>query len=246
MSVQKFIINKESSNFTIVPNKVIQGIKDLELLGFYVYLLSLPPQWTFYKTQLKEHTKLGINKLEKFLSKLAQMRLIEIAQMRNEKGHFAHFDLRILNGESFIINDLHDCAPCIKNGGTVNGGTDMGSYKRNIDKTNIEKENIKSFCASDDARKSFEQFWNIYPRKKDKKRALNLWVKLKCHELSEIILNNLSHQILNDVQWKVIQFIPYPTTYLTGERWNDEVVLEKVETKKESGIERALRMCKLN
>lgn len=244
MSVQKFVLSKESSNFTIVPNKVIQGIKELELLGFYVYLLSLPPEWIFYKTQLKDHCRIGIKKLERFLSRLAQMNLIEIAQMRDEKGHFAHFDLRILNGDSFKIIDLDDCAPCVNIRTTVNGRTDMGSYKRNIDKVNIEKETSKSLCASDDARKSFDRFWDLYPRKKDKQRALDIWVKHKCEEKADLIIDKLRIQILNDVEWKDPKYILHPTTYLRAKRWEDEITLESVIPKKEHPVTAVIRELK--
>ena len=228
MSVQKYIVSKESSNFTIVPNKVIQGLKSQpELLGFYVYLLSLPPEWSFHKTQLKDTLRIGIKKLEKFIGSLAQMRLVEVAQMRNERGHFAHFDLRILNGESFKIIELGDCAPRVNIRTTVNGRTDLGSYKRNIDKTNIEKETFKNLCASNDARKSFDAFWNIYPRKKDKQRAFKLWVDKGCHEIAQTIIDKVSLQVRQDAQWKNVKFVPHPDTYLRNQRWEDEIEIAK-------------------
>lgn len=223
MSVQKFVVTKESSNFTIVPNKVIQGIKDLEILGLYVYLLSLPPQWTFYKTQLKEQTGFGIKKLERYLSTLVQMHLIEIVQRRNEKGHFAHFDLCILNGELFEINNLKDCAPRVINRTTVNRTTDMGSYKRNIDKINKDKK-IKSYCASDDARTlKFNDFWSLYPVRKNKARAMTIWRNRNLDLMADKICTDIRKRMTEDYQWHDPSFIPHPSTYLRNERWNDEM-----------------------
>lgn len=232
MSVQKFIVSKESSNYTIIPNKVIQGLKSqLELLGLYTYLLSLPPEWTFYKTNLKETTGFGIKKLERFLNSLVQMNLIKVAQMRNENGQFAHFDLCILNGDSFKINNLEDCAPKVKNRRTVNGGTVLGSYKRNtIQKKEIEK---KHTCATEEhvARENdgFDEFWKEYPRKKDKFRAKEKWKKKGLNKKAELILNDIRNRKAKDVSWMEERYIPYPVRYLDEEHWDDAITVEETQ-----------------
>jgi hypothetical protein len=139
MSVQKYIINKESNNFTIIPNKIINGLhSNLELLGFYLYLLSLPPNWSFHKNQLQSACNIGIKKLEKFLRLLSKCELIHISQQRTAKGQFSHFDLTVYNGERFNINGLQEISPCVKNRPTVNGSTVKNTYKRNI--VEIKKE----------------------------------------------------------------------------------------------------------
>jgi hypothetical protein len=223
MSVQKYVVSKESSNFTIIPNKVIKGLSDnLELLGFYAYLLSLPPSWIFYKSKLKKSCGLGVKKLERFLKQLAQMNLIVVAQNRNEVGQFAHFDLTVLNGDSFKINNIEEIAqPCVKNRTTDNGGTVKNTYKRNIDKINNEKRNIS--CAFDNARNLFDEFWSIYPRKKDKARAGKIWTNKKLDKIADKIIADVKNRIANDVSFQEEQFILYPSTYLKNERWNDEI-----------------------
>lgn len=248
MSVEKFIIRKEASNFTIISNKVINGLKDrTELLGFYIYLLSLPPEWNFYKTNLKDTCNIGIKKLERFISELAQMRLIEVAQVRAKDGKFAHCDLRVLNGELFEINNLDNCAPKVNYHTAVNASTDLGSYKRNIDKININKETSKSYCASDDARsiskKSFfDDFWKIYPRKKDKVRAFSIWKNKKYDRIANVILEDIKKRLMNGVEWKDEKFIPHPSTYLRNERWQDDTSLNRSPVRSETDIERAQRV----
>lgn len=146
MSVEKYIVNKESSNFTIIPNKVIQGLNShLELLGFYLYLLSLPPQWSFHKTQLREVCKLGINKIDQFFKILHACELIKIIQHRDEKGRFSYFDLTVLNGESFNINGLSQCSHrSMKTIGTVavapSGEAIKETYKKEIKKKERERQ----------------------------------------------------------------------------------------------------------
>ncbi len=246
MSVEKYVINKESSNFTIIPNKVIQGLKDnLELLGFYLYLLSLPPNWSFHKNNLQETCGIGIKKLEKILRQLAQFNLIHVAQMRNAQGQFAHFDLTVYNGEYFKINNLQNAQPCVNNRPTVDGSTVKHGYKRNKE-TNINKEKRNISCAlKKNAHESFDKFWNIYPKKKDKERARQLWVKLNCEKIESMILDDIKNRILNESTWKTEQFIPHPSTYLRNKRWEDEITLTQSVPgqKKESGSLRALRLC---
>lgn len=67
----------------------------------------------------------------------------------------------------------------------------------------------------------FEDFWLMYPRRVAKKDARNAWNKIppKFHT-----------QILTALfEWRRIwadrnelEFVPYPATWLNGERWEDE------------------------
>ena len=71
----------------------------------------------------------------------------------------------------------------------------------------------------------FEEFWKAYPRKSDKKRARKIWDRLKVNdELHDKIMRAVSAQTQSD-QWRRDggQFIPYPTTWLNGERWEDSL-----------------------
>lgn len=92
---------------------------------------------------------------------------------------------------------------------------------------------------------NFEKFWDIYPRKKDRKRAQEIWRRRRYDEIADLIMNDIAQRLLNDAQWKTAQYIPYPTNYLKGERWEDEVELMRIKpsVNKETPTERAMRMC---
>lgn len=64
----------------------------------------------------------------------------------------------------------------------------------------------------------FETFWNKYPRKEVKKKAKEIWLRVKPNV--DEVLKALSWQVNSD-GWKR-GFIPLATTYLNQERWNDE------------------------
>jgi ribosomal protein S27AE len=73
----------------------------------------------------------------------------------------------------------------------------------------------------------FEIFWKAYPKKKERKYALKVWEKLKVDDaLFDTIMKALeAHKKSFDWTKNKGQFIPNPTTWLNGERWNDEVEL---------------------
>jgi hypothetical protein len=83
--------------------------------------------------------------------------------------------------------------------------------------------------------KCFERFWKEYPKKKAKKEAIKAWNKIK---LDELLLKRImdcleKHKASKDWKKDGGQFIPYPATWLNGERWNDEIDVKP--TKKDWG-----------
>jgi hypothetical protein len=71
----------------------------------------------------------------------------------------------------------------------------------------------------------FEEFWKAYPRKTNKGFAKKVFEKLK---VDDALLTKMIQAIYvqNKNVWKDKdqQYIPHPSTWLNGERWDDEVV----------------------
>ena len=67
----------------------------------------------------------------------------------------------------------------------------------------------------------FLEFWNLYPKKKKKKEALNAW--LKASPPIQLVLNAIAWQ-KQQRDWvkEDGKFIPHPATYINGNRWEDE------------------------
>lgn len=69
----------------------------------------------------------------------------------------------------------------------------------------------------------FDEFWKLYPRKKEKVRAKKWWDKnAKSEEKQDEIINGLKKH-LPSMKANDKRYIAHPTTWLNGERWNDEV-----------------------
>lgn len=68
----------------------------------------------------------------------------------------------------------------------------------------------------------FEAFWLAYPRKVGKEDALKSFVKVSPDpDLLAAMLSALKRQAGSE-QWADRQFIPHPSTWLNGKRWQDE------------------------
>jgi len=70
----------------------------------------------------------------------------------------------------------------------------------------------------------FDDFWKAYPRKSNKSFARKVFEKLKVdQQLFDKIVQAINLQ--NRTVWKDKdqQYIPHPSTWLNGERWEDEV-----------------------
>lgn len=237
MSVKKYIISKNAGNFTTIPNKVLQNLSNAEALGLYCYLASLPQGWEFHKKQLRDHFGIGINKLDTLIGLLEAHHLIRTVQVRTSKGRFAHFDLAVDDGTSYEIKELtNDVQPFNENRATDNRATVNSTYKENKNKLNNYKENTKLLSASTDAQLredvSFEDFWKIYPRKKNKVRSKKIWDKKKYSDIATLICEDVVRRKHEEAQWQNPEFIPHPSTYLHNELWTDDITPKDTPPKK--------------
>ena len=95
-----------------------------------------------------------------------------------------------------------------------------------IDKEkDIDNIYVQNEVQKPDWESKFEQFWKLYPRKQNKKKV-QLWFKNKQPNdaLFDTIIKKLKN-FIDTVDWQKEngKYIPMPTTWLNGERWNDEI-----------------------
>jgi hypothetical protein len=97
--------------------------------------------------------------------------------------------------------------------------TSVQPEERSVEENRIEQKSIEESNSTQSI--SFNDFWILYPKKADKKKAEIIWKKLS-YEMQQKILIDVPLR-KDGKQWKE-GFIPNPTTYLNGERWNDEII----------------------
>jgi hypothetical protein len=87
--------------------------------------------------------------------------------------------------------------------------------------TNKQEQKNTLFIEDESFLKTFETFWDKYPKKTDKEKAKKMWLKDK---------PNID-EVLKAIQWQKYtpeweaengRFIPYPSKYLLDQRWKDE------------------------
>ena len=107
----------------------------------------------------------------------------------------------------------------------ANGNAPEGKAIPNIN-TDVESDiNTTNPLISPDEKLKllFECFWEVYPKKVNKKDAFKAFKGIKNVEkvLPDIITDVEEKKQTKDWQKQNGQFIPYPGSYLRGERWND-------------------------
>jgi len=77
----------------------------------------------------------------------------------------------------------------------------------------------------------FDEFWYFYPNKVKKKIAMRTWRSRNLDKLADTIIDSVRSRISNDPRWQA-GYIPDPTTFLNGDRWEDEIAtIPKPEVK---------------
>lgn len=233
MSIEKFnpTISGEIIPYTQINTKVIQNIENLEAGFVWVYLLTLPKDWKVMKSHLKKKFGIGEDKMKQIFAYLRKCNLIEYVRMRNKDGTLNTTEVRILNGNKFKnLQSKKSCATTgVKNHPQVNHTCGKHHTTKNIDNKENKKKEIKHSCASMDAHSKFLDFWEAYPKKKDKARSHKVWNRKGLDKIYGNIIHAVKTQSLYDSQWRDKQFIPNPSTYLVNELWNDEIVKDNLK-----------------
>lgn len=87
----------------------------------------------------------------------------------------------------------------------------------------LKESNNKSVSIVDNPLENdFERFWNSYPKKVGKPYAKQIFMRKIKHEDMSALLEGLeAHK--KSKQWKEVQYIPNPSTFINQERWKDDV-----------------------
>lgn len=95
---------------------------------------------------------------------------------------------------------------------------------KNISNKNKAKNTPSKSPKGDGWEQAFSQFWQAYPRKKGKQAARQAFAKIGGKVELSTLLSALERQ-KQSRQWTKDngQFIPYPSTWLNGWRWEDDL-----------------------
>ena len=104
------------------------------------------------------------------------------------------------------------------------GKDSVGKNRQGKDSVGEDRRGKDNSCAKSTSEidERFDRFWDVYPRHEKKKDARKAFGTLNVtDELLEQMLDAVRRQKASK-QWQDAQYIPQPTTWLHGRRWEDE------------------------
>ena len=117
------------------------------------------------------------------------------------------------------------CTPPLKNKGRSPqkcGDPPPKTGGRNNINNNITPYNPPEGGCADEMEERFERFWAAYPRKTNRQKARQRFMRIKpSEELLACILADLKRRT-DSGEWAEVEYIPHASTYLNGRRWEDE------------------------
>ena len=204
-------------NFIIINRTLANeiGLENAIVLGALCSYQRAFKGEEFYREQDKliQDTCLTEYLVRKAIKDLKELNLISI----EKKGLPAKYYYKI-NTTSLIKILTTSGAKFDTTSDTKNDTTKNNNNKDNNSNNNI-KENTKESEKESKILELFNEFWDIYPRKVDKKGSYKAFKNIdNIIEIApEIISAVKKHK--QTKQWQNSQYIPHPTTYLHQERW---------------------------
>ena len=229
----------EQNPYTQICNKMIANIKNDAAYRVWSYLLSKSSNWKVIRKDIIRQFGYGDTKVKQIFSYLKRANLIEYVQT-NDNGKFGEVDIRVLIGlnfkqdEPYLIDKEEEITGGLKTVPPVqNDEMHRWSENRTSGKTTHllkkeitkQRQDQKILSASLDAQDKFNDFWSVYPNKKGKKRAHQIWKRDKLDKQADQIIGKVQNQIKHETHWLDKDYIPMASTYLHGERWNDEITI---------------------
>lgn len=213
----------ETENFTKVPNEIIEAIASSRVFCARARVVAAIIRKTYgwnkkedwiSLSQFEAITGIGKSNICRTLNQLVKAKIIIKSDNKYQINSISKAWKELSNPITIITSDKKR----YQNG--QSGLSDLTPTKDTLTKNNLlQKKDICAFMTEQD----FENFWQEYPKKAGKKKTRASFLKLK-RDLLPTIFESLKKQ-KSSPAWQESggQFIPHPTTWLNGERWEDDV-----------------------
>lgn len=189
----------------------------MDALGIYVYMRSKRNlcKWVFRAAEIRKTLGLSDYKWRSATKELKQLGLYVLTKTSK--------------GTTITVGKLEESTTGriptsgIATSGSATSGISTPLIRIDSNKTDSNKND------SNKSKRSFADFWSIYPRKHERKKCAGIWERRKLDDLVETIIADVEARKLNDSKWleKDGKFIPYPQGYLNGDRWEDDMEMQK-------------------
>lgn len=219
--------------FTTVYNSAARDPRlSLAARGLFLTMESLPPDWRYSEAGLCRLCQCGRTRIRSALNELKEAGYLTRQTRHTDKGRFA--------GEVYVLLQESACPvpePVSENPTAENTqplsrfptADNPTSENRTVQNKDIQNKDIQTpltpqGAGRGDEDEMFARFWARYPKKRGKRDALRAWKALApdmalCRKMSAALKTQMQ-----SAQWQKDngKFIPYPTTWLRGRRWEDD------------------------
>lgn len=210
-----------------------------QLLQFYACHNFGKPGFEFKNKTLADQLEVSERAIQLAHKLLLEKNLIIKETRFDEHGRQLSNHMYLNIPDEFVDNFFGEGERSSSLGVNVVQGEGERSSSPSIYNNNNNNKNNISCAIKRIAQSRFNEFWSLYPRKKDKKRSKKIWEKKNYDEIASLILKDIENRKLNEQQWKNILFIPHPSTYLNNELWQDDIDSQSLSNEKKSGMELA-------
>lgn len=197
-------------HFTQIPNTWVRDSRlSLKARGLLVNLMSHRVGWSVSIRTLAKTNNCGLRTIRSAIDELMEYGYIarSEAQGRDDEGNFTDY--------TYTTQDPPEDAELarLRFAHTRSAHTRNDTTKKTISKKTISKnrESVEP--------EGFDEFWSNYPNKVDKARARKAFRKLTPAKVKLAIVG--ARSFADDPNLPEKRFIPYPATWLNGERWED-------------------------
>lgn len=212
--------------FAIVPNWLVRdGSIPVRVKAVFMVLSSHTGRdgtWWMGHQQIAREAGLSVSSVQRSLADLRDMGLVTWDARVTERGDRAEnaYRLAVLTGGSgHSDRGVHSPGP----GGPV---TVTEQQEEPEEEPQEEPEQTSAPAAltlalPDPMDQQFQEFWDAYPRHTDRAKAEAAFRRARKRYPLSLILGGVERLV---AERRDPQFIPHPTTWLNGRRWEDEPV----------------------
>lgn len=226
-------IDKTAGNYFIASKYYVEDENiSWKAKGIMSYLFSKPDDWQIYQTQLEKVSKDGKASVRSTINELIDNGYMTRQSRRKRNGDFDGYNYTL---HEHPVNDgvrkmedakMEDAKMEIAKSDTTNNNSTNNDLTNNDINTSATKV----------TQEQFDQWWNLYDKKLDKKKAFSLFKSaLKKYEF-ETIMNGTKNYLktITDKQYQ-----KYPKTFLSQESFLNDYGNE-VKTSEESYLDKLM------
>ena len=197
--------NKLTKNYTIVPNSIFS---DTNITGkaksIFCYLISKPDDWQFYVDEITKNFKESKGAIQSGLKELEKYGYLIRRRQFSSKGKISSME--------WIMQ-----LPSTENHQTENPSD--GKPIRRKTTTHTKTNNTKTELTNTDGYiHQFENFWDLYDKKLERRKCENKWKKLSADDKESIMKFIPIYK--QSVSSK--QYLKNPFTFLNSRIWEDD------------------------